>query len=238
MAWAAAAGGRRPLGSASLNRDHLADDVKQSLLDLDDETAAARAGIVRYITTGRSYSATLRPLAQARIAEVNAPAPASARSAARWRVCCIITAAFRQFLQRRRARCVDAALLRWAMAVVAPPLVRRHLFAPLELVVDASCFVSARRRAAAPSAARGRGAERYVDEDDGREERYDDDELVGGPARRGAPTSRPALRSAFASPLLRSRLAAAAVKSSKASTSSDLSTRAALLRPWPPPGSE
>ena len=67
-----------------LNRDQLDDDVMQSLLDLDDETAAAcvqaffdalQRGPIT-METGKSPVDWLR----ARIAEVNAPAPASAPS--------------------------------------------------------------------------------------------------------------------------------------------------------------
>ena len=72
-----------------VNRDHLADDVKQSLLDLDDETAAACVqaffdALQRGEVTPGNLKSPVDWLRQ-RIAEVNAPetpapAPASAPS--------------------------------------------------------------------------------------------------------------------------------------------------------------
>ena len=71
------------------NRDELADDVKQSLLDLDDETAAAcvqaffdalQRGPIT-METGKSPVDWLRErVAEAKAAETPAPAPASAPS--------------------------------------------------------------------------------------------------------------------------------------------------------------
>ena len=66
------------------NRDELADDVKESLLDLDDETAAACVqaffdALQRGEVTPGNLKSPVDWLRQ-RIAEVNAPAPASAPS--------------------------------------------------------------------------------------------------------------------------------------------------------------
>ena len=61
------------------NRNELADDVKQSLLDLDDETAAACVQAL-FDTLQRGIVDSPVDWLRARIAEANAPAPASARS--------------------------------------------------------------------------------------------------------------------------------------------------------------
>ena len=62
-----------------LNRDQLDDDVMQSLLDLDDETAAACVQAL-FDTLQRGIVDSPVDWLRARIAEANAPAPASARS--------------------------------------------------------------------------------------------------------------------------------------------------------------